>query len=257
MIRSEAQFQKFYKALNKVRPDHPYTLSSPSYSLSLCSLQAYPQAHVRRVPTADLKNDQIIRPKPSLATINSSASLVSGVPGTVDSPYVTEPLSRSASRSRSRLVNGLRAAAADPRASLAPSRASNRNSSGSTFARSLRAQSIHTSNASEVRSLRIRHQRSTTSSSELPMRPHSVAGTYRTYATTLGLAVPVEIGKKMPKHDGRRRALRVWLRDALSIRTVGHQRETAAFLLLGSIVPKDSECVLPSFSSPSFPLTSD
>jgi hypothetical protein len=220
VIRSEAQFQKFYKSLNKT----------------------YPQAHVRRVPTGDLKGDQIIRPRPSLATIGSSASLVSGVPGAVDGHF-SEPLSRSDSRSRSRLLNGLRAAAGDPRNSLVPTRTSTRTSTGSTFARSLRTQSIHTSSASvrEVKAMRIRHQRSATSSSNLPARPHSVAGTYRTYATTLGLAAPVEIGKKMPPYDGRRRALRMWLRDALSIRTVGHQRETAAFLLLGSVVPKDTE----------------
>ncbi|KAG0145583.1 hypothetical protein CROQUDRAFT_78698 [Cronartium quercuum f. sp. fusiforme G11] len=41
--------------------------------------------------------------------------------------------------------------------------------------------------------------------------------------------------------DAHRRALRGWLRDTLSIRMVGHHRETAAFLLLGSIVPKESD----------------
>jgi hypothetical protein len=51
--------------------------------------------------------------------------------------------------------------------------------------------------------------------------------------------------KKLPPHDPQRRALRNWLRDTLSIRTVGHHKETAAFLLLGSIVPRSSECVLP------------
>ncbi|KAH9811370.1 hypothetical protein DFH28DRAFT_1131315 [Melampsora americana] len=40
-------------------------------------------------------------------------------------------------------------------------------------------------------------------------------------------------------HDAHRRALRGWLRDTLSIRMVGHHRETAAFLLLNSIIPKE------------------
>lgn len=41
--------------------------------------------------------------------------------------------------------------------------------------------------------------------------------------------------------DIRRRALRGWLRDTLSIRTVGHHPETAAFLLLGSVIPEEKD----------------
>jgi len=41
--------------------------------------------------------------------------------------------------------------------------------------------------------------------------------------------------------DIHRRALRGWLRDTLSIRTVGHHPETAAFLLLGSVVPEEKD----------------
>ncbi|KAA1099334.1 hypothetical protein PGT21_003790 [Puccinia graminis f. sp. tritici] len=41
--------------------------------------------------------------------------------------------------------------------------------------------------------------------------------------------------------DTHRRALRGWLRDTLSIRTVGHHPETAAFLLLGSVVPEERD----------------
>lgn len=47
--------------------------------------------------------------------------------------------------------------------------------------------------------------------------------------------------KKIPAFDTQRRALRGWMRDTLAIRTVGHHNETAAFLLLGSIVPKPAE----------------
>ncbi|GAA6028229.1 hypothetical protein JCM8097_006928 [Rhodosporidiobolus ruineniae] len=219
VIRSESQFHRFYKALAK----------------------AYPQAHVRRIPTSDPKNDLVIRPPAgSLTAAPSSTSLVSGMPGQagLDSP-LGPTMSRTTSQSRSRLANGLRAAAGDPHNTLAPSRTSTRNSTGSTFARSLRAQSVH---AGDVKAVRSRHSRSNTITS-LPARPQSAAGSYRSFPTTLGSRFPMpgSIGKRMPPHDPRRRALRTWLRDVLSIRTVGHSRETAAFLLLGSITPRDSD----------------
>ncbi|GAA5854395.1 hypothetical protein JCM8547_001807 [Rhodosporidiobolus lusitaniae] len=220
VLRSEAQFARFYKALCK----------------------AFPQAHIRRLPPTDLKNDQVIRPKPSLPTIGSSVSLVSGVPGGTVDGHHSEAMSRNGSQSRqsrSRLANGLRAAADDRyNNGLVPTRTNTRTStSGSTFARSLRAQSIHSTDGK-----RPRHARSATLTS-LPPRPYSVIGSTRSFATTLGsrFPMPVEIGKKMPPQDPRRRALRVWLKDVLSVRTVGHHRETAAFLLLGSIVPRDSD----------------
>ncbi|GAA5919480.1 hypothetical protein JCM6882_001062, partial [Rhodosporidiobolus microsporus] len=219
VLRSEAQFNKFYRALNK----------------------AYPQAHIRRIPTSDPKNDLVIRPKPSLATIASSTSLVSGMPGHESADgHGSEGMSRAASRSRSRLALGLRAAAGDPHNPLAPTRTATRTSTGSTFARSLRAQSVHT--PGEVRAIRSRPSRAGTIIS-MPPRPQSAAGSYRSFPTTLGsrLPIPGDIGKKMPPHDPRRRALRAWLRDVLAVRTVGHHRETAAFLLLGSVVPKDSD----------------
>lgn len=48
-------------------------------------------------------------------------------------------------------------------------------------------------------------------------------------------------GSSMPYLDAERRALRGWLRDTLSIRTVGHHRETAAFLLLGGVRLKEPD----------------
>lgn len=62
-------------------------------------------------------------------------------------------------------------------------------------------------------------------------------------AKTSGVGVTKKFSLRAPKAsaDAHRRALRSWLRDTLSIRTVGHHRETAAFLLLGSIVPKESD----------------
>jgi hypothetical protein len=47
--------------------------------------------------------------------------------------------------------------------------------------------------------------------------------------------------QRLPPYDPQRRALRSWLRDTLSIRTVGHHKETAAFLLLGAIRPKEKD----------------
>ncbi|KAH8929195.1 hypothetical protein BT69DRAFT_282266 [Atractiella rhizophila] len=46
---------------------------------------------------------------------------------------------------------------------------------------------------------------------------------------------------KLPPYEPQRRALRSWLRDTLSVRTVGHQKETAAFLLLGAVRPKEKD----------------
>ncbi|KAI8459415.1 hypothetical protein BY996DRAFT_3865544 [Phakopsora pachyrhizi] len=43
--------------------------------------------------------------------------------------------------------------------------------------------------------------------------------------------------------EEHRRDLRSWLRDTLSIRNTGHHQETAAFLLLGSIVPTDEDLI--------------
>ncbi|BGP32365.1 hypothetical protein JCM10296v2_004146 [Rhodotorula toruloides] len=216
VLRTEAQWAKFARNMSKL----------------------FPHAHIRRIPPGDPKHDTIIRPKPYLPTIGSAVSVVSGadqhtVPGT--------PISETPSRAHSRLMGGIRAAAADP---TAPPRASGtltRSSLGSTFARSLRAQSTHTQgNASRHSS---RKSRAMTSASTPPPRPHSAAGSYRSYPMSFGsrFGVSAEIGKKMPPYDPRRRALRAWLRDVLSVKVVGHHKETAAFLLLGSIVPRDSD----------------
>lgn len=191
----------------------------------------FPNAHLRRIPPGAPKNDTVIRPRPSLQTMPSAASLHSAVG--------TEP----GSRSHSRLVNGLRAAAADPHGSpSAMNRPPTRSSVGSTFTRSLRAQSVHAQ--SESKTVRQRRSRAASLSASQLQRPQSAAGSYRSYPTSFGsrTVVPAEIGKKMPPHDPRRRALRAWLRDVLSVRGVGHHKETAAFLLAGSIVPRDSEC---------------
>ncbi|GAA5912710.1 hypothetical protein JCM5296_003372 [Sporobolomyces johnsonii] len=210
VVRSEAQFLKFYRLLDK----------------------AFPNAHIRRIPTGDPKNDTIVRPRPSLPTIGSSTSLVAD----------PEKSSTSVpSVGRSRLAVGLRAAAADPHNGERSLPSRNSTSGGSTFARSLRAQSLHS--LDEAKMVRARRARSATLTT-FPSRPGSATGSYRSVgATSLGsrMGVPVEIGKKMPPLDPRRRALRTWLRDVLAVRTVGHHTELARFLLLGSMVPKDAE----------------
>ncbi|BGP48472.1 hypothetical protein JCM10450v2_004348 [Rhodotorula kratochvilovae] len=213
VLRTEAQFVKFYRNMDK----------------------AFPHAHIRRIPAGDPKNDTVIRPRPSLPIIPSAVSLHSGAEGLGES----EPVSRS----HSRLMNGLRAAAGDPHGSFAMSRAPTRSSVGSTFARSLRAQSVHA--PSEAKTVRQRRSRAASLSASHLQRPQSAAGSYRSYPTSFGsrVGVPVEIGKKMPPHDPRRRALRAWLRDVLSVRTVGHHKETAAFLLAASIVPRDGDVI--------------
>ncbi|GAA5950277.1 hypothetical protein JCM21900_001099 [Sporobolomyces salmonicolor] len=212
VVRSEAQFLKFYRLLDK----------------------AFPNAHIRRIPTGDPKNDTIIRPRPFLPTIGSTTSFVADA----EKSSTSVP-----SAGRSRLAVGLRAAAADPHNGERPLQSRNSTSGGSTFARSLRAQSLHS--LDEAKMVRARRARSATLST-FPSRPGSATGSYRSVgATSLGsrMGVTVEIGKKMPPLDPRRRALRTWLRDVLAVRTVGHHTELARFLLLGSMVPKDADVI--------------
>ncbi|GAA5893441.1 hypothetical protein JCM8208_000800 [Rhodotorula glutinis] len=207
VLRTEAQFLKFSRNM----PKH------------------LPEAHLRRIPAGAPKNDPVIRPRPTLVGMPSAVSLQSGAG--------TEP----GSRSHSRLVNGLRAAAADPHGSPSMSRPPTRSSVGSTFTRSLRAQSVHAQG--ESKTVRQRRSRAASLSASALQRPQSAVGSYRSYPTSFGsrAVIPAEIGKKMPPHDPRRRALRAWLRDVLSVRGVGHHKETAAFLLAGSIVPRDAD----------------
>ncbi|EGF99633.1 uncharacterized protein MELLADRAFT_94195 [Melampsora larici-populina 98AG31] len=68
-------------------------------------------------------------------------------------------------------------------------------------------------------------------------RESTSAGKPNNFST--GLARKLSKNSSKASHDAHRRALRGWLRDTLSIRMVGHHRETAAFLLLNSIIPKE------------------
>lgn len=213
VLRSESQFVKFWRSLDK----------------------AFPNAHIRRIPAGDPKNDVVIRPRPSLPALGSTPTLISGMQSTHSLASTTN--------GRSKFLNGMQQAAADPHNAERPTPSRSASAmSTSNFARSLRTQSLHSEG--EIKAVRARRVRSATFSSVPGRRSGSAFGSYRSFgATSIGsrLQLPVEIGKKMPSHDQRRRALRSWLRDVLSVRTVGHNLELAKFLLSGSEVPKDSE----------------
>ncbi|GAA6016304.1 hypothetical protein JCM11491_006809 [Sporobolomyces phaffii] len=215
VLRTESQFIKFWRTLDK----------------------AFPNAHIRRIPAGDPKNDVIIRPRPSLPAIGSTPTLVSGMQSTHSLASTTN--------GRSKFLSGIQAAASDPHNPERPSPSRSASAmSTSNFARSLRAQSLQTDG--EVKAVRARRVRSATFSSAQPRRSGSAFESTRSFgATSIGsrLHLPVEIGKKMPAHDQRRRALRSWLRDVLAVRTVGHNLDLAKFLLSGSEVPKDSDVI--------------
>lgn len=234
VVRTEAQFFKYFKTVSGTDTTTGWDVIADETRPQL--EKQYPYAHVRRIPNADPKEDQIgqagsnnassssvdlVRPSPQ--RINSSASQVNGASG-------------AGGTSQSRIAIGLRDAAADPRAasSLHSSRSRSRekrsSSRDSSFSRALRAQSSG----------------NVTTKKE---RRNTISGASRIYSlgsnkSKITLAARLKLSfsmKKMPAHDARRRALRGWLRDTLSVRTVGHNKETALFLLQGSIVPKDSE----------------
>ncbi|SCV71000.1 BQ2448_3762 [Microbotryum intermedium] len=211
VVRSEAQFLKYFKVLDR----------------------QFPAAHIRRIPISDPKDDTVVTVTPALLSAPSSASIVmSRRAGSTPTIANASPEGRS----HSRLAAGLREAAADP-SSPSHSSVSNRHSVNSNFARTLRAQSL----SGDLKGVR----RNTVSGETRPSftsRALSMLSNRSNNSLAARMSLPVEM-KKMPPHDARRRALRAWLRDTLSIRTIGHHKETAAFLLLGAIVPKDRDVV--------------
>ncbi|GAA5938828.1 uncharacterized protein JCM15063_004881 [Sporobolomyces koalae] len=217
VLRSESQFIKFWRTLDK----------------------SFPNAHIRRIPAGDPKNDVVIRPRPSLPAIGSTPTLGTGMHST---PSLA---STAGAPERSRFLSGMQVAAADPHNPDRPPPVRSQSvMSSSNFARSLRAQSL--GSGSEDKAARARRVRSATFSQASTRRAGSAFGSYRSFgATSFGSKVqlPIEIGKKMPPHDKRRRALRSWLRDVLAVRTVGHNLDLAKFLLSGSEVPKDSDVI--------------
>lgn len=246
VLRSESQFLKYFKVVRAMSPRASRT-ELTSFPPSQLDAQ-YPNAHIRRIPTTDPKDDVVIKPRPNSAA-NSVVSVATA--RRTESPHRD---TLSCSGSRSRLASGLRVrsvpfltldyvhsmltalfttlqeAANDPYSSSS-AQSSKRNSVSSVFAKTLRQQSYN----GELKAVRSR--RATISG---PARPYSVASNRSAGSLPSRVGLTIDM-KKLPPHDPRRRALRAWLRDTLSVRTIGHHRETAAFLLLGSIQPKDAE----------------
>ena len=110
----------------------------------------------------------------------------------------------------------------------------------SPFAKSLRESVVDVRNAGRPRA-----QRAVSSLSA--SRPYSaLAGSVRAPSVLTGNPSQLDLSysfdpQQLPALDAHRRALRSWLRDTLSVRTVGHHRETAHFLLFDSFVPKESD----------------
>ncbi|KAK4056755.1 hypothetical protein OIO90_002307 [Microbotryomycetes sp. JL221] len=210
VVRTEAQFVKFQKNLDRT----------------------YPAAHIRRVPNADSKDDQIVRPRSYSNGSATSVNVVRPAAHRMNSSTSNETR-QSRTPSSTKLAAGLKNAANDPYGPNSNVGDPKRNSNSSVFAKKLRVQSLNGD-------LPPRTNRGSSIIGAGPARPYSVNSNRS--ASSLGSRLSLNLDfKKMPPHDGRRRALRAWLRDTLSIRTVGHHKETAAFLLLGSFVPKQSD----------------
>ncbi|KAL8293572.1 hypothetical protein RQP46_000273 [Phenoliferia psychrophenolica] len=177
----------------------------------------YPDAQLRKVPIGDTKEDQLIRAKVGARPLSSVTARSSM---TVSPPDMGRSMHRQSASSGSRLAAGLREAAEDP-SSKRPV---------SSFARSITSQSL-SGDAGRL----VKRRRATLSHA----RPQSMSSMRTNFTIPAHLSTPIL--KRLPPHDPHRRALRNWLRDTLSVRTVGHHKETAAFLLLGSIVPRQAD----------------
>jgi len=177
----------------------------------------HPTAHVRRVPRTDTKDDKLVKP----TAIARSASRGSIAHDAADAANLNRSHSRASLNADASRV----------------SVATKRSSGGSFFARSLRAQSIN----GDLTNL---SQSSLVSRAGQRIRAYSFAGSRRSSSSTLPSRMGIQIDlKKLPTNDPRRRALRAWLRDTLSVKGVGHCKETAAFLLLEPVTPKDADVV--------------
>ncbi|KAK4698373.1 hypothetical protein P7C70_g7905, partial [Phenoliferia sp. Uapishka_3] len=181
----------------------------------------FPHAHVRRVPLGSPKDDQAIPPSPSARPISSISAVLP--PTTHSSPNGTMRLSPAASR----LAANLREVAEDPQAFVIKRPTS-------SFVKSMSKQSVaQDSNANATK----RSRRATVGNGARPLTMSSI----QTNVTLPShLVTPLDM-KRLPTKDAERRALRNWLRDTLSIRTIGHHKETAAFLLMGPIAPRQSD----------------
>lgn len=175
VIRTEAQFLKYFKRLEKT----------------------YPNSHVRPIPSTPGAKDDAIPITPSQTEYSR--------PSSTPAPLLSDNTERLDLTRRTSSRQSQAVSAVDSTTSLTKTKSGR-------FATELRAHSS------------LRESRSILAN----------GGT----GTDGGALVPTESVKAgKASHDAQRRALRTWLRDALSIRSVGHDNETAAFLLLGSLVP--------------------
>ncbi|GAA98308.1 uncharacterized protein L969DRAFT_46989 [Mixia osmundae IAM 14324] len=182
----------------------------------------FPVAHVRRIPSGKIRpEDDVVDGQALAATLAAkekkpkAAAATSSAPAQQPAePTPARTMPKKQSYGGSRLSLRLKEAARDgvkaPAASVAPD---------ARTEASARAPATEVSRATGLNTLRA-------GSAASP----SVTG--------VGSAMDQ---KAMPAHDALRRALRAWLRDTLSVRTVGHSKETAQFLLLGPISPKEAD----------------
>ncbi|GAA5983269.1 hypothetical protein JCM10908_000220 [Rhodotorula pacifica] len=194
-----------------------------------------PHALIPKLPAGAPKNDAFIAPKRAPGVLDGTS--------TVTSPPLymgTIPDGEAGSSTpRSRFFTGLQAAARDSSAGM-PVRPPLIGSGGSIFARSLRAQS--TLSLADQRSA-YRRSRASSFSTVGPRRPVSTSASIRSYQPSVWSRVSArtEPLKKPPTRDGRRRVVRAWLRDVLSVSTVRRSREALQFLLEDPRTPRDKD----------------
>ncbi|KAI7944396.1 hypothetical protein MJO28_010091 [Puccinia striiformis f. sp. tritici] len=231
VLRKESQFKDYYRRLSKDFPNaHIRAVPSPEISLEddLFSLDALLQEDGQQPTLADRSDgfDDGLAPRKSTETrivlpLTEHGPSLSGNPCFVD-PFSALPLDQAPAIAH----DGYKR-----RATLASIfGVGNHKSKFSVDTRSdWNGSNKMGKKPTEVKNERAHVDREIVGSSKKSHHPgHSRRGSLRQI-------------KVSP--DTHRRALRGWLRDTLSIRTVGHHPETAAFLLLGSVVPEEKDLI--------------
>ncbi|KAH9458752.1 hypothetical protein Pst134EA_018909 [Puccinia striiformis f. sp. tritici] len=231
VLRKESQFKDYYRRLSKDFPNaHIRAVPSPEISLEddLFSLDALLQEDGQQPTLAERSDgfDDGLAPRKSTETrimlpLTEHGPSLSGNPCFVD-PFSALPLDQAPAIAH----DGYKR-----RATLASIfGVGNHKSKFSVDTRSdWNGSNKMGKKPTEVKNERAHVDREIVGSSKKSHHPgHSRRGSLRQI-------------KVSP--DTHRRALRGWLRDTLSIRTVGHHPETAAFLLLGSVVPEEKDLI--------------
>ena len=191
----------------------------------------YPHAHLRRIPENNIKpQDDAIDPAELAKALEKAKR---GSRAMSDAGGKGRPISAAPSRPISRPVSGY--VSDDPVVSRRPS-APKRHTSSSRFSVRLREAARDdgrmTPSPYDVHSRSAPGSRRNTISKPWDSRSSAFP------AHHIATETPNRKGAG-PPNDPHRRALRAWLRDTLSVRTVGHNKEAALFLLLGGVTPKD------------------